>query len=277
MSQEVKLNFKENTIEAVVENGSVVQKKLIGFKQVASLLSNGQNYDSGFLPGEYGMQRIVSKDNDTYYLYTEPAKMSKVRYESNDIHDHLDRDDFYEDGEFDNEDYQDAVQELIDEGIIETETYDFTTPSLVWMVKLRKGRERPMSIKLYAIKSPIYTGLEQLYYPPFHNIYDDSQVCWGSDVLLPTPKAIQGLSTVFLGSESNMDLREGRVNTFRRRVNNMDVEGFYPVHLHAEISNQLATGTTPKKALEFTHNVMRTSGRTVSSAFENFTNNNNYD
>lgn len=266
----------DNHIQAKINEDGVSQYKVLSYEQLSQLFQQTERYDSGMLPGEYYLQRLIKQPNSTFYLYTEPARVITLEYSLMSYYDEVDRDDYYdEDGDFDEDAYEEAVDEYRQEHQLDNDNkYQFTVPITVWMVE-RNERGDLRDSRMFSLKSPIYTGNEKLFYAPFTNIYTSSygrphSVCWGDNTVnLPTVKAIQGLSNTFFSAPANMDLSNGRVNEFRRSKFE-NTRGFNPLHLHMETDKRLKDGESPAEVLEFTHTTLKPTEQTVMTAFERF-------
>lgn len=259
----LKLELFDDYIKTTETAGSVVSEKLITYENFTDLFAKEKDVDTGLLPGEYGTQRVIVKNNTKYVLYLEPAKVVSVKHEDSNhdaVDDAIDPDDYDDD-----DDYYEARREYIRENK-DVNTYSFTTPILCWMVAMEGTRY--VEAQVFAMKTPIMTGLEPLYHAPFSNIYGHGGICWGyNDVALPTPKAIQGLSTLFFNADANMDLAEQRFSRYTRKY--FPGEAFYPIHLHMDVDKMLEE-TTPEEALRFVQSVLIRKNSSVNSEFQRF-------
>lgn len=269
MSETMNLAFHEGYIEVTAKEGAVTQQKLIDYGQVRSLFQEeAPAVDTGWLPGEYGVQRMVIRNGMRYILYLEPARVVDVHHQGRrNADEEVRRDEFGS-----QEEYEQAVEAFNREHRGETSrSYKFPVPALCWMVRTdARNSNRRKKIKVYAMKSPIILGMERLYLAPFSNIYDRNDVCWGeNEVNLPTPKAIQGLSTLFFGADANMDLSQGRFDSYERKY--YPGEAFRPIHFHMDMDRMLQDPEeTPESALAFVHSKLLDTGTTVERGFESF-------
>lgn len=268
MSNEIlTLELHPSHIKSIQTIGSAKNEKVIDYKKFSDLFTSEGNTDTGFLPGEYGTQRIVVKNGVTYTLYLEPAKIIDVHHENTeqtDVDEHIFEDDYE-----DEDDYYDARDNYILENKKNT-SYKFTTPILCWMVATRGNR--CIETFLFAMKTPILTGMEPLFEAPFENIFGDGKICWGhNDVNIPTPKAIQGLSTLFFNADANMDLADRRFDSYQRKY--FPGTAFYPIHLHMDVDKMLKE-ETPEKTLGFVNSVLLERRSSLNTTFDNFVHNN---
>lgn len=222
--ENISLSLKDDYVEVKIEKDGLIENKVIDYETYIDLIKDEKEYDSGILPGEYGIKYIHETINgDTIYIYVEPARKIKYRMLDTDIED----------------DY---------------EEYESVTPILVWYIfKNREGYIKP---KVFAMKNPPFMMNESIYRAPFSNIYESGEICWGNAVtpVLNTPLKIQGLSYAFFNGIDNFDLSEGRISEFER---SSGYNGFTPAHLHSDIGEQLSEGSlTIEDALEKVHSVL---------------------
>lgn len=217
----IQLEMKEAYVDVKVNESGLVNEKIISYNQLSSAFSNKTLYTSGILPGEYGVKYIRKTDNSTIVFYTEPAQTINYQF-----------------GEYD------------DDGEDEVSTYDSVAPILLWRVELFENEHT--STRLYALKTPIFTGKEYIYQAPFGNIYEgDQNICWGNNhIRIPSLQAIQGLSFSFFNAYENYDLSQDRIRH--------DGEMYNPRDLHEYISDNIQyNNMSEEEALECVHEMMQ--------------------
>lgn len=259
----ISLNLHPSFIEVNQKIGDTSQEKLIHYSQLGQILSSEKDLDTGLLPGEYGIQRMVIKDGFRYYMYLEPARIVSVNHLVGSEYE-PDRDDYEDD-----EDYDEAMEAYENSG---QKSYKFTSPALLWFVRIREGETRPAgNIYMYATKGPLITGLEEIFKVPYGNISEDSYVCWGSgnEIRFPTHKAIQGLSTVFFNAPANNDWLTDKYKPYDRKY--MDGKATWPIHFHMDIEKMLEDKTeTPESVLSFVESKLYSANMSANKAFERF-------
>lgn len=273
MENKTTLQLKENYVEVQIEKNDMVTNKTLGYDSLTSLFTQEDSFDSALLPGEYGIQKMSKRRNSEFYMYLEPPREVTCKYSisgyNGDAEDHIDRDDYEDD-----DDYQEAIDEWNEMKDRDYQENKFITPSLLWMVELQKrpnGSYQFRRMKMYAMKSPIFTGSEPLYRAPFSNIYPDAKVCWNEvAVSIPQVKAIQGLSTLFFGGIGNRDLDEYRFERFSRSY--VDGSAHLSLHFQMEVDAMLKDETkTKEEVLEFVESkLLRQDDMTVNGAFQSF-------
>src|SRR5574344_1401812 len=238
--KECKINLNEDYIELDIEKNTTKINKLISYEEFSKLFSSTNTFDSGLLPGPFGVRYIKeTSDGKTVYVYLEPAHEILYRFQEDDI--------YYED-------YDD--EEEIEEELLESATeYKSYTPILLWVVRMRG--QRVIDTEVYAMKEPVFTGFEELYQVPFGNVYTSSQkVCWGHhNLIIERASQIQGISDTFFNSYENYDLSSDRIKEFNR----LSVcKAYKPIDLDKKLSERLNNeeGFDKKKALEFIHNTL---------------------
>lgn len=277
MTREASLTLKEGYVDVTVKNEKVNSSKSISYDSLAEVFEKRGDMVSPFLPGEFGLQKYVISGNREYYLYTEQPKIVTCKYSVSRGRRYEPDPGDYEDGTDDPE-YEDAVERYeAEEGTSGDDGMNinkFTAPILVYFVSLTKhsnGKYAVNDTLMYALKTPIYTGKEELFEAPFSNIYEQGRICWGHNAIsIPTLKAIQGISTLFFGSPFNTDLEGGRFDRFRRTY--VDGNASLTLHFQMETDAMLKDPEkTPDDVLKFVHSHMTESGTTVEQRFRNFT------
>lgn len=223
--ENISLLLKNDYVEVKIEKDGLIENKVIDYETYVNLIKDKREYDSGILPGEYGIKYIhETSDGDTVYVYVEPAR--KIKYRMLDT------------------ESRESYKE-----------YESVTPILVWYIF--KSHEGHIKSKVFAMKNPPFMMNEPIYRAPFANIYDSGEICWGDSMtpILNTPLKIQGLSYAFFNGIDNFDLSETRISQFER--SSTGYNGFTPAHLHSDIGKQLSEGSlTIEEALEKVHSVL---------------------
>lgn len=245
----INLQLNENYVTIDIDKQGYRQQKLIRYEDFAKGFAQTVSFDSGMLPGEYGVKYIKQMNNGSKkIIYVEPARRIDYKFFSDDD---IDRDEFYDEyGEFDEEAYEEALQGRYDE----EDTFNSVTPILVWIIEFERNSTHP-AVRLFAMKEPPVIGLEKVYRAPFGNIYGDTNyVCWGDEtVYVPTLQSIHGISFTFFNDFENLDLVHNRIKNYTRE------NGFgadKPVHLHKENHELFEQGKTEEEILKRVHNVM---------------------
>lgn len=249
----IKLELGDYNVAVEINNSGIKEKKHIDYDELSKVFSSQNVYESGILPGEYGMKYIYEGDNDkSLYVYTEPAH--EIKYTNANFSEYVDEDDYIdEDGDFDEDGYYEAIEELKAE--IADKGYKSLTPSLMWVV-LKESYN--FTVYVFALKDPVFFGTEKLYFAPFGNIYANEQkVCWGNDTSLSIPsiQALQTLSFTFFKDFENYDLSTNRIKDFKRKSG---YDGNRPEHLHMEVNRMYKEeNVTDEEALEYIHKAMK--------------------
>lgn len=233
MTKEAVLFLKNSHIHVALNENNMRTEKNIAYSDISRLFENRGNTTSDYLPGEYGVQRYATSRDKELYLYTEPPRVVETKYS---IGGHMHKN-------------------------------QFVCPALAWFVMLRKRGNTYEYLEghVFAMKGSILTGKETLYRAPFSNVYNDHRICWGNNVvLMPSIKAIQGLSTLFFNAPFNNDLDSERFRSFDRKLTGG--QAIKTVHLQMEIGKMLETGT-PQEALDFTESKMISTDTTVDEFF----------
>lgn len=276
MANKTILELNEHYVDVHIKKDEMTTNKVIGYDNLTSLFQQEQNFQTPYLPGEYGLQKFSKVGNREHYLYLEPPREITCKYSvdnGSSATDHIDYDD-YED--------EDAYEEALEEWRAEHggsrgyEENQFLSPALLWMISLNKQSDGSYSVRqtnVYALKSPIYTGRERVYRAPFANIYDSGNVCWNEVVVsIPQPKAIQGLSTLFFGGIANTDLDSNRFEYFDREY--LKGRASLTLHFQMEINEMLKDESKSNQdVLDYVHSKLNSEGMTVEEAFNNFKSN----
>lgn len=238
--KECKINLNEDYIELDIAKNTTKTKKLISYEEFSKLFSSTNTFDSGLLPGPFGVRYIKeTSDGKTVYVYLEPAHEILYRFQEDEIY-------------YDDYDDEDEYEEELLESVTEYKSY---TPILLWVVRTRY--QRVLDTEVYAMKEPVFTGFEELYQVPFGNVYTGSQkVCWGRhELMIERPSQIQGISHSFFNNYENYDLSSDRIKEFNRVSG---CKGYKPIHLHKEVSERLKNEEDfdENKALELIHNTL---------------------
>ena len=245
----INLQLNENYVTIDIDKQGYRQQKLIRYEDFAKGFAQTVSFDSGMLPGEYGVKYIKQMNNGSKkIIYVEPAHRIDYKFFSDDD---IDRDEFYDEyGEFDEEAYNQEKEERYDKQDI----FDSVTPILVWVIEFERNSTHP-AVRLFAMKEPPVIGLEKVYRAPFGNIYGDTNyVCWGNEnIYVPTLQSIHGISFTFFNDFENLDLVYNRIKHYTRE-NGFDADK--PVHLHKENHELFKQGKTEEEILERVHNVM---------------------
>lgn len=256
-----KLNIEienENFVTVKLNRGGISSEKLITYPQLQTLLGGtSPSYDSGWLPGETGVQRIKTKsDGRTYMCYLEPPQVRTVKYRSdlwNEAEDRFEEDD-YEDYDDYRQDVEDEYYRLVDlHGEDEDNEFQVPMPILGVLARYRPATDGGVyfeELVAFSLKNPILTGNETVYYPPVNNIYEDGRICWGNaDIRLTSPRQLEGLWTTFFHNYANYDLALERIHEYTAPGAN--IESFKPHHLHRDIHELIKDGMSHEEALDF--------------------------
>lgn len=256
-----KLNIEienENFVTVKLNREGVSSEKLITYPQLQTLLGGtSPSYDSGWLPGETGVQRIKTKSNGkTYICYLEPAQMRTIKYRGDLWAEAKERfdEDYYDDYDDYLRDVEEEYERLVEEhGEDEDSTFQVPMPILGILARYRPDTEGGIYFEeliAFALKNPILTGNETVYYPPVNNIYDDGRICWGStDLRLTGVRQLEGLWTTFFHNYANYDLSYERIAEYT--MPGRSLESFKPHHLHRDVHGLIQDGMSHEEALEF--------------------------
>lgn len=245
------LSLKNGYVEVDSYNNDIKTSKTISYESLKALAESNTNaFESPFLPGTYGVQKMFISNERHIYLYTEPPRIITCKYNAK------------------NSRYDEPDVSSSNDGLHENQ---FVCPSLAWFIVLcpnGDGTFRLYRNYVMALKGNVISGNETLYHAPFANIYGDGNICWGDiDIQVPTPKAIQGLSARFFNAIANTDLDNNRFLRFQRK--HFSGEAFYTLHLQMETDKMLEEDE-PEKVLSFVHDVLVTSGYSYQNNVNNF-------
>lgn len=233
MPQETILSLKESHVHVEMKTDGIHTEKNITYSDISRMFENRSTITSDYLPGEYGVQRFAFKGNRELYLYTEPPRRVETKYSvGGNLHKN-----------------------------------QFIVPALAWFVILEKRGSgyRYQGAWVFAMKSSIFTGKEELYTAPFSNVYDNNGICWGNNVVqLPSAKAIQGLSSLFFSAPFNSDLDHDKFDSFNRTYS--EGNAYRTIHLQMEINEMLKT-KTEQEALDFVEGKLLRAGTTIEDFF----------
>jgi hypothetical protein len=169
----------------------------------------------------------MRKDDDEYFVYTEPAGFRDVQYDyrSNDVE--------------------------------EDASFTIPVPATLWLIHVRlnvaDNSRRLNSTMAYAIKNPILSEDDMLFKMPFSNV--SGQVCWGGSSSTPaisSAKSIQSLPTQFFLRPFNNDLGDNRFRTFPDgRPGKEGVNIFRVQHLFAWLHENLQAARAENREFGF--------------------------
>lgn len=287
MSEEIILTLKDTYVQTTINKDGLQERKDILYDNLVNIFSkNEQISETDWLPGEYGLQRMAVKNNNSFYLYLEPPRKINIKYEH--YTKPIFRKNFYTPEEWGISREQDETEDSfierlkevfnrkVEEDIGENGGYihrfKMVTPRLLWSIPLRKQDGKYVgtnNVTLYTMKSSILTGEEKLYKAPFSNVYGSQSICWGSSSPeLPSIKAIQGLSTLFFNAPFNSDLEGGRIRPFigvNSRGDTMETNSFYS--LAGKTTSMLESGVPDHEVLKFVEDHLMPYSLTPKSLF----------
>lgn len=288
MSEEIILDLKHNYVKATINKNGVREEKDILYNNLANIFAeNEQVLQTEWLPGEYGIQRILIKNNNSHYFYLEPPRKVNVKYE-HPVKPSF-RKDYYTKEEWgieklkdeSEEDFTERLREVFNRKVEQDKVegkyvhrLQFMTPRLLWSVPLfsRRGQLTDSGeTKVFAMKHSIITGNEPLFKVPFSNVYDTQRICWGhTSINIPNVKAIQGLSNTFFNAPFNRDLEGGKVSTIRFENSNGDFinsSDFFVLAL--KTTQMFEEGKSEVEVLSFVEDVLLSHRQTPNELVEN--------
>lgn len=176
MTEKIVFTMQDGYVETeIVENINGMdsrESKIISLEDFGNLIQKFQSNDTDWLPGQYGLQRMIETKSQKIFAYITPPERKKVTYDDN--------------------------------------SYEIVTPILVWFVSVSKEGYHRYS-EVFALKSPLFTFKEEVFLAPFSNIYPRGNICWGDNSLeFPTNKSIQSISGRFFSAPFNGDLDEDK-------------------------------------------------------------------
>ena len=228
MSQETVIRINPSTITVESKNeAGIVSTKHTNLEALQNILQADQRFETPLLPGQWGVQQYIRKDNREYYAITVPPTIREVTYD------------------FRNNDLD------------ESRSFRIPTPASLWMFTVQynpASQERIIRhVMAYAIKNPILTESDQLYKMPFSNI--GSYVCWGSSSDMPkitSAKSMQSVPTQFFLRPFNNDLGDNRFQSFYDdREGREEVQLFRVQHLFELLDVKLKEAQEAGETFDF--------------------------
>lgn len=229
----INIQIKENMAHLEVDENGRSFKKLVTLEDFRKTIGiNDTTYDSGFLPGRWGVKRILESSEEQKAIYVEPARRRQIKFRYNWLPDFDDNHTYTEEeyeavgyGREERTDYEyeeylrshwgDLRRLLRNEFGTPSRIFDIMVPNAVLFVSrnLNNGRS---TIRLYTTGfGSVITGEEDLYEYPMPNIYPtEGEICWGNVDMarnIENIRNIEGLLPSFLSSGFNHDLYEDRV------------------------------------------------------------------
>lgn len=246
---EINIRIKDDKADVSIlkENNEMISKEVYTDDLVYGLKSKDDFYESPFLPGEYGVHKIIKNGNSEEYWFSEPAKEIEIKYDYEKMIEYL------EDIGTDT-DIIDMVQDYTDIYVNEECRLETISPIILWKVVAKRTENEIIftDTKAFALKTPILNKDTPVYCIPFENVYDSGEICWGDVVLRShSIRSIQGLSTLFYNSYFNSDLGGEQVS--------VDFNGAYftnPFCLHLKMAKMAREGEAFEKRLDYLNECM---------------------
>lgn len=229
----INIQIKENMAYLEVEENGRSFKKLVTLDNFRKSIGITEHtYDSGFLPGRWGIKRLYENSRVEKAIYIEPARRRQIKFryswvpEFDDNHTYTEeayREVGYEKGDKTDEEYEqylrdnwsDVRRSLRDRFGRPVRAFDIMVPNAVLFMDKNIEYNRT-KVKVFTTGgTTVMTGNERLYEYPMPNIYEeDGSICWGdleSGAQIESLRNIEGLFPSFLASEFNHDLYDNRL------------------------------------------------------------------
>lgn len=206
METVIRLREDSIIIEEERENGMKAVKHT-NLETLQNILTADVHIETPLLPGQWGVQKYLRKDDLEGYVITVPEMVREVKF------------DFRQNG------------------VDETRAYTIPVPASVWFFTVRynpaDNTRQLVQSMAYAIKNPILSENDPVFHLPVANI--SGGICWGSGRSTPeigSAKSIQSIPTQFFLRPFNNDLSDNKFESFNdEREGREDVRLFRVQHL----------------------------------------------
>jgi len=227
----IRISTDSVIVESQNEQG-VRSSKHTNLESIQNILSADQRFETPLLPGQWGVQKYIRKDNEELFVLSVPPTIRDVEYD------------------FRNND------------VDEERRFRIPTPGTLWLfhVSYNPANESRVlrNTMAYALANPIMSENDRVYKMPFSNV--GSYVCWGSSSDAPVitnSKAIQSFPTQFFLRPFNNDLGDNRFRAFQDdREGREDIRLFRVQHLFDWLAHKLSTAEAAGETFEFPQNLM---------------------